>query len=668
MDLKTAEQEIKRLHDLLNRYGYEYYVLDKPTVPDMEYDRLMQELISLEEQFPQLVTQDSPTQRVGGESLDVFEKVRHETPMLSLANAFNEQDLRDFDRRVRQALGDEYAYVCELKIDGLAISLRYEQGLFVQGATRGDGTVGEDITSNLKTIRSIPLRLNENINIEVRGEAFMPKKSFEALNKVKAEKGEEPFANPRNAAAGSLRQLDPRIAASRNLDIFLYNIGNSREINVDSHSEGLDYLDRLGFKTNQERKKCANIDEVIEFVNNWTEKRPQLSYEIDGIVIKVDSFAQQESLGTTAKSPRWSIAYKFPAEEVVTKLIDIELSVGRTGVVTPTAILEPVRVAGTTVQRASLHNEDLIREKDIKIGDQVVIKKAGDIIPEVVRALTDRRTGAEKDFYMPEACPECDSELVRLEDEVALRCINPKCPAQIREGLIHFVSRDAMNIDGMGEKVISQLFAEKLIHDVADIYKLTSEQLLGLERMGEKSVGNLLRAIEASKTNSLEKLLFGLGIRHVGAKAAKTLAMHFEHINKLAAATFEELTAINEIGDKMADSVVTYFEQEEVSELLQELKDVGVNMEYTGPRPVSAEESTSVFAGKTVVLTGKLEKFSRNEAKEKIELLGGKVAGSVSKKTDIVIAGEDAGSKLTKAQELGIEVWNEEKLFEELNK
>lgn len=668
MDLKTAEQEIKRLHDLLNRYGYEYYVLDQPTVPDMEYDRLMQKLIILEEQFPQLVTPDSPTQRVGGESLDVFEKVRHETPMLSLANAFNEQDLRDFDRRVRQALGDEYSYVCELKIDGLAISLRYEQGLFVQGATRGDGTVGEDITSNLKTIRSIPLRLNENINIEVRGEAFMPKKSFEALNKVKAEKGEEPFANPRNAAAGSLRQLDPRIAASRNLDIFLYNIGNNREINVESHSEGLQYLDRLGFKTNQERKKCSNIDEVIEYVNIWTEKRPQLSYEIDGIVIKVDSFAHQESLGTTAKSPRWSIAYKFPAEEVLTKLIDIELSVGRTGVVTPTAILEPVRVAGTTVQRASLHNEDLIREKDIKIGDQVVIKKAGDIIPEVVRVLTDRRTGAEQDFYMPEACPECDSELVRLEDEVALRCINPKCPAQIREGLIHFVSRDAMNIDGMGEKVIAQLFAEKLIHDVADIYKLTSEQLLGLERMGEKSVSNLLRAIEASKTNSLEKLLFGLGIRHVGAKAAKTLGIHFEHIDKLAAATYEELTAINEIGDKMADSVVTYFDQDEVSELLQELKEVGVNMEYKGPRPVSSEESTSVFAGKTVVLTGKLEKFSRNEAKEKIELLGGKVAGSVSKKTDIVIAGEDAGSKLTKAQELGIEVWNEEKLFEELNK
>lgn len=668
MDLKTAEQEIKKLRDLLNRYGYEYYVLDKPTVPDAEYDRLMQELISLEEQFPQLVTADSPTQRVGGASLDVFEKVRHEIPMLSLANAFNEQDLRDFDRRVKQTIGDKYSYVCELKIDGLAISLRYEQGLFVQGSTRGDGTIGEDITSNLKTIRSIPLRLNENINIEVRGEAFMPKKSFEALNKVKAEKGEEPFANPRNAAAGSLRQLDPRIAASRNLDIFLYNIGNSREINIDSHSEGLDYLDRLGFKTNKERKKCANIDEVIEYVNKWTEKRPQLSYEIDGIVIKVDSFAQQESLGTTAKSPRWSIAYKFPAEEVVTRLIDIELSVGRTGVVTPTAILEPVRVAGSTVQRASLHNEDLIREKDIKIGDQVVIKKAGDIIPEVVRVLTESRTGAETEFNMPETCPECDSELVRLEDEVALRCINPKCPAQIREGLIHFVSRDAMNIDGMGEKVISQLFAEKLIHDVADIYKLTREQLLGIERMGEKSVGNLLRAIEASKTNSLEKLLFGLGIRHVGAKAAKTLAMHFEHIDKLAVATYEELTAINEIGDKMADSVVTYFEQQEVNELLQELKEAGVNMEYTGPRPVSTEDSETVFAGKTVVLTGKLERLSRNEAKEKIELLGGKVAGSVSKKTDIVIAGEDAGSKLNKAQELGIEIWNEEKLFEELNK
>lgn len=668
MDRKTAEQKIKELRKLLHRYGYEYYVLDKPTVPDAEYDRLMQELIRLEEQFPDLITPDSPTQRVGGEPLDVFEKVRHSTPMLSLANAFNEQDLRDFDRRVRQAVGDDYAYVCELKIDGLAVSLRYEGGVFVQGATRGDGEIGEDITVNLRTIRSIPLRLTEDVSIEVRGEAFMPKKSFEALNKEKMEKGEEPFANPRNAAAGSLRQLDPRIAASRNLDIFIHAIGNPDELPVNSHSEGLDYLDKLGFKTNPERKKCTTIDEVLEFIELWTEKRPQLSYDIDGIVIKVDSYEQQRKLGATAKNPRWAIAYKFPAEEVVTKLIDIELNVGRTGVVTPTAILEPVRVAGTTVQRASLHNEDLIREKDIKIGDMVVIRKAGDIIPEVVRVIEDRRTGEERDFTMPDHCPECGGDLVRLDGEVALRCMNPKCPAQIREGLIHFVSRDAMNIEGMGEKVIGQLFEAKLVEDVADIYKLKREELLQLERMGEKSVGNLLSAIEASKANSMEKLLFGLGIRHVGAKAARTLAMHFGSMERLAQATYDELTAIDEVGDKMASSIVTYFAQEEVRELLRELKELGVNMEYTGPRPVSSEESVSVLAGKTVVLTGKLERLSRKEAKEKIELLGGKVTGSVSKKTDIVIAGEAAGSKLTKAQELGIEIWDEERLFEELNK
>ncbi|MGG3467693.1 NAD-dependent DNA ligase LigA [Neobacillus pocheonensis] len=668
MDLQIAEQRVNELRNLLNQYGYDYYVLDQPSVPDVEYDQLMQELLELEEKFPELKTPDSPSVRVGGAVLDVFEKVEHRTPMLSLGNAFNEQDLKDFDRRIRQAVGDDFSYVCELKIDGLAVSLRYEEGMFIQGATRGDGTIGEDITANLKTIKSIPLRLRENVSLEVRGEAYMPKRSFESLNQVRHDRGEELFANPRNAAAGSLRQLDPKIAASRKLDVFLYGIGNTGESGVVSHSEGLDYLDHLGFKTNKERRKCTTIDDVIEYVNSWVEKRPHLPYEIDGIVIKVDSLQQQAALGTTAKSPRWAIAYKFPAEEVVTTLIDIELSVGRTGVVTPTAILEPVKVAGTTVQRASLHNEDLIREKDIKIGDRVVVKKAGDIIPEVVNVLADQRTGKEVDFHMPTHCPECESELVRLEGEVALRCINPKCPAQIREGLIHFVSRDAMNIDGLGEKVISQLFAEKLISDVADIYKLTREQLLALERMGEKSVSNLLKAIEASKSNSLEKLLFGLGIRHVGAKAAKTLAISFGTIDKLAAASKDDLIAINEIGDKMAESIVAFFEQEEAGELVQELMTAGVNMEYKGAKPVTAEESDSIFAGKTVVLTGKLEQLSRNEAKEKIEALGGNVAGSVSKKTHLVIAGEDAGSKLAKAQELGIEVWDEEKLLVELNK
>ncbi|MCA1064331.1 NAD-dependent DNA ligase LigA [Rossellomorea aquimaris] len=668
MDRQSAEKRMNELHELLNQYNYEYHVLDKPSVSDSEYDQLLRELIELEDQFPDMKTADSPSQRVGGAILDAFEKVEHRTPMLSLGNAFNEDDLRDFDRRVRQAIGDDFSYVCELKIDGLAVSLRYENGVFVQGATRGDGSIGEDITSNLKTIRSIPLKISENMSFEVRGEAFMPKRSFEKLNKIKDEKGEEPFANPRNAAAGSLRQLDPKIAASRNLDIFLYALADIGDTGIDSHSQGLDTLESLGFKTNPERKRCATIDEVLAFVGKWTDQRPNLTYDIDGIVIKVDSLKHQEQLGFTAKSPRWAIAFKFPAEEVITVLKDIELSVGRTGVVTPTAILEPVRVAGTTVQRASLHNEDLIREKDIRIGDHVVIKKAGDIIPEVVNVLEDKRTGEEREFHMPTECPECESELVRLEEEVALRCINPKCPAQIREGLIHFVSRNAMNIDGLGEKVISQLFREKLIEDVADLYGLERHQLLQLERMGEKSADNLLEAIQASKQNSLEKLLFGLGIRHVGAKAAKTLAQEFGSIHRLMNLGKEELTNVNEIGDKMADAIVAYFENEEVKELIQELKDAGVNLEYKGPKPVAASEVDSYFAGKTIVLTGKIERLSRNEAKEKIEMLGGKVTGSVSKKTDLVIAGEDAGSKLAKANELNIEVWDEDKLMEELNR
>jgi DNA ligase (NAD+) len=666
MDRQAAQTRIEELRELLNKYNYEYYVLDRPSVPDAEYDRLMQELIALEGQYPEFKTKDSPSQRVGGQPLDAFQKVEHRIPMLSLANAFHEGDLRDFDRRVRQEVGDDVAYVCELKIDGLAVSVRYEDGYFVQGATRGDGVTGEDITENLKTIRSLPLRLKEAVTLEARGEAYMPKASFERLNEQRKQRGEELFANPRNAAAGSLRQLDPRIAASRHLDLFVYGLANAEELGIDSHSAALDYLQTLGFKVNPERRRCANIDEVIRFVNEWHEKRPQLPYEIDGIVIKVDLFEQQEQLGATAKSPRWAIAYKFPAEEVVTKLIGIELNVGRTGVVTPTAILEPVRVAGTTVQRATLHNEDFIREKDIRIGDSVVIKKAGDIIPEVVNVVFDRRTGEEVPFVMPTHCPECGSELVRLEGEVALRCINPKCPAQIREGLIHFVSRQAMNIEGLGEKVITQLFREGLIHDVADIYRLTKEQLINLERMGEKSATNLLGAIEASKQNSLERLLFGLGIRHVGAKAAKVLAEHFETMDRLQNATKEELMSIHEVGEKMADSIVAYFAKPEVKELLNELRVYGVNMEYKGPKTPKAGDVDSYFAGKTVVLTGKLESLSRNEAKEKIEQLGGKVTGSVSKNTDLVIAGADAGSKLTKAQQLNIEIWDEMRFLQEI--
>ncbi|MFC4323986.1 NAD-dependent DNA ligase LigA [Litchfieldia salsa] len=665
---KAAQQRINELHVSLNQYNYEYYVLDKPSVPDAEYDRLMQELQQLEGEYPEFITNDSPSLRVGGNILDAFRKVEHRTPMLSLGNAFNEDDLRDFDRRAKQAVGGEISYVCELKIDGLAVSLRYENGLFIQGATRGDGTIGEDITENLKTVRSIPLRIKQPISLEVRGEAFMPRKSFESLNKAKLENEEEPFANPRNAAAGSLRQLDPKIAAKRNLDIYLYSIADLGDTGVVSHSEGLDLLDDLGFKTNPERQRCATIDDVIKYVEIWTEKRPNLAYEIDGIVIKVDSLADQEALGFTAKSPRWAIAYKFPAEEVMTKLLDIELSVGRTGVITPTAILQPVRVAGTTVQRASLHNEDLIREKDLKIGDTVVVKKAGDIIPEVVNVIVDLRTGAEIEFSMPTHCPECESELVRLEEEVALRCINPACPAQIREGLIHFVSRNAMNIDGLGERVIAQLFKEELVANVADLYKLEKDQLLQLERMGEKSVDNLLKAIEQSKQNSLEKLLFGLGIRHVGAKAAKTLAQNFEIIDNLQNASFEDLISIHEIGDKMAESVVAFFDQPEVETLINELQQSGVNMAYKGPKLMDTTDIDSVFAGKTIVLTGKLEQLNRNDAKSEIEALGGKVTGSVSKSTDLLIAGEAAGSKLTKAQELNIEIWDEQRLIQELKK
>ncbi|MCY8988721.1 NAD-dependent DNA ligase LigA [Bacillus atrophaeus] len=668
MDKEAAKRRAEDLRSTINQYSYEYYTLDEPSVPDSEYDKLMQELLDLEEEHPDLRTPDSPTQRVGGAVIDAFQKVRHGTPMLSLGNAFNAEDLRDFDRRVRQAVGDDVAYNVELKIDGLAVSLRYEDGYFVRGATRGDGTTGEDITENLKTIRNIPLKMKRNLSIEVRGEAYMPKRSFEALNEERLKKEEEPFANPRNAAAGSLRQLDPKIAAKRNLDIFVYSIAELDEMGVDTQSQGLDFLDEIGFKTNQERKKCGTIDEVIDMIEELQAKRADLPYEIDGIVVKVDSLDQQEELGFTAKSPRWAIAYKFPAEEVVTTLLDIELNVGRTGVITPTAVLEPVKVAGTTVQRASLHNEDLIREKDIRILDKVVIKKAGDIIPEVVNVLTEQRTGQEKEFNMPTTCPECGSELVRIEGEVALRCINPECPAQIREGLIHFVSRNAMNIDGLGERVITQLFQEKLVRNVADLYKLTKERVIQLERMGEKSTDNLISSIQKSKENSLERLLFGLGIRFIGSKAAKTLAMHFESLDHLKKANKEELLAIDEIGEKMADAVITYFQKEEMLELLDELEQLGVNTLYKGPKKVKVEDSDSYFAGKTIVLTGKLEELSRNDAKAQIEALGGKLTGSVSKNTDLVIAGEAAGSKLTKAEELNIEVWNEAQLLGELKK
>ncbi|HAM2030347.1 TPA: NAD-dependent DNA ligase LigA [Listeria monocytogenes] len=660
------KKRYEELINILDQYSYDYYVIDNPTVEDAEYDQKMQELLKIEEAHPEWVTPESPSKRVGGEVLEGFKKVAHDTPMLSLANAFNQEDLADFDRRIRDKVGDDIAYMCELKIDGLAVSLQYENGKYKQGTTRGDGTIGEDITANLRTIRSIPMKLQKDYSIEVRGEAFMPKRSFQKLNEIREEEGQMLFANPRNAAAGSLRQLDTKIAASRNLDIFLYAVADFGEMGVETHSAGLDMLETLGLKVNKERRLCNSLEEVYAYIEEWTEKRAGLAYDIDGIVLKLNNLEQQRQMGNTVKSPRWSIAYKFPAEEVPTKLLDIELNVGRTGVITPTAVLEPVRVAGTTVSRASLHNEDLITEKDIRIGDTVLIKKAGDIIPEVIKSITEKRSGSEEPFHMPKNCPACDSELVRLEEEVALRCINPKCPAQIKEGLIHFVSRNAMNIDGLGEKVIIQLFSQHLIKDVADLFFLSKEKLLELERMGEKSVTNLLASIEASKQNSLEKLLFGLGIRHVGAKAAKSLAIHFDTMDNLKVADKETLTSINDIGEKMADSIVTYFANEEVHDLLEELKRAGVNMTYTGPKLEDMSEEELVFTGKTVVLTGKLEKLTRNDAKALIESLGGNVSGSVSKKTDVVVAGSDAGSKLAKAEELAIPIWSEEDLIEYL--
>ena len=665
--MNEIEQRIAELNKLLHEYGHAYYVLDKPVVADSVYDQLLHELLALEEANPSLIYPDSPTQRVGGAVVEGFKKVTHDYPMLSLSNAFNEEDLREFDRKVRQAIGDNFSYVCELKIDGLAISLKYENGVFVQGATRGDGVVGEEITTNLKTIRAIPLRLKEPITIEVRGEAYMPKKSFEKLNAQRTENGEELFANPRNAAAGSLRQLDPKIAASRQLSTFIYAIGGDGEAyGIDGHAEMLDYLEGLGCPSNKERQRCSTIEEVLAFIEEWTENRPNLAYEIDGIVIKVDRYAQQDELGYTAKSPRWAIAYKFPAEEVVTTLLDIDLTVGRTGVVTPTAILAPVQVAGTTVQRASLHNEDLIRDKDIRLGDTVIIRKAGDIIPQVVGVLVEQRPEDSVPFVMPKNCPVCDSELIRIEGEVALRCVNPACFAQIAESIKYFVSRNAMNIDGLGDKVVEQLLRADLIHDVSDLYHLTVEQLVELERMGEKSATNLVNAIQASKENSMERLLIGLGIRHVGEKAAKIVSEEFGTMEAVMTATEEQLVAIHEIGDKMASSLVEYFSNEDARAVIGRLAEVGVNMTYKGKK-IEVVVGDNPFAGKTIVLTGKLEQLTRNEAKAKIEELGGIVTGSVSKKTDLVIAGAEAGSKLIKAEQLGIEVWNEDSLIEQLN-
>lgn len=666
MTIDEAAKRAEELRSRLNRWSREYYVEDKPTVEDYVYDQEYAELVAIEEQYPDLITSDSPTQRVGGKVLSGFEKVTHDIPLYSLNDVFSKDELFAFDQRVQKAIGRPVDYCCELKIDGLSVSLRYENGEFVRGATRGDGTVGENITENLKTVRSVPLKLKDAISIEVRGECFMPKKSFVQLNQAREAEGKDIFANPRNAAAGSLRQLDSKITAKRNLDTFLYTVADFGPMKATTQYDALEELEQIGFHTNHEKRLCHSIDEVWSFIEEYHEKRMDLTYEIDGIVIKVNDFSLQDQLGFTVKAPRWATAYKFPPEEVETKIEEIEWTVGRTGVVTPTAIMTPVRVAGTTVSRASLHNGDYIKLKDIRLNDIVRIYKAGDIIPEVAQVVLDQRPADSEPYVLPTHCPICHSELVHLDEEVALRCINPKCPAQIKEGLNHFVSRNAMNIDGLGPRVLAQMYDKQLVTDVADLYKLTEEELLTLDKIKEKSANNILTAIHDSKDNSVERLIFGLGIRHVGSKAAKILAEHFGDLETLSKSDFESIIALDTIGDTIADSVVTYFSNEEVHDLMSELKQAGVNFEYKGIRSSQIETIESPFKEKTVVLTGKLTRFTREEAKETIENLGGKVTGSVSKKTDIVVAGEDAGSKLTKAQELGIDVWSEEKMAEAL--
>ena len=636
---------------LLNRYATEYYTSDNPSVSDSEYDRLYRELVELETAYPDQVLADSPTHRVGGKVLDGFEKYSHQYPLYSLQDAFSREELEAFDARVRKEVAHP-TYICELKIDGLSISLTYEKGILVAGATRGDGSIGENITENLKRVKDIPLTLPEELDITVRGECYMPRASFDQVNQARQENGEPEFANPRNAAAGTLRQLDTAVVAKRNLATFLYQ--EASPSTRDSQEKVLMHLEQLGFVVNPKRILAESMDEIWNFIQEVGEKRENLPYDIDGVVIKVNDLAGQEELGFTVKAPKWAVAYKFPAEEKEAQLLSVDWTVGRTGVVTPTANLTPVQLAGTTVSRATLHNVDYIAEKDIRKDDTVIVYKAGDIIPAVLRVVESKRVSEEK-LDIPTNCPSCNSVLLHFEDEVALRCINPRCPAQIMEGLIHFASRDAMNITGLGPSIVEKLFAANLVKDVADIYRLKEEDFLLLEGVKEKSAAKLYQAIQASKENSAEKLLFGLGIRHVGSKASQLLLQHFHSIENLAQADPEEVASIESLGGVIAKSLQTYFATEGSEILLKELKEAGVNLEYKG-QTVVADASLS---GLTVVLTGKLERLKRSEAKSKLESLGAKVTGSVSKKTDLVVAGADAGSKLQKAQELGIEVRDE---------
>ncbi|VPR82169.1 DNA ligase [Streptococcus pneumoniae] len=644
----------KRMNELvalLNRYATEYYTSDNPSVSDSEYDRLYRELVELETAYPEQVLADSPTHRVGGKVLDGFEKYSHQYPLYSLQDAFSREELDAFDARVRKEVAHP-TYICELKIDGLSISLTYEKGILVAGVTRGDGSIGENITENLKRVKDIPLTLPEELDITVRGECYMPRASFDQVNQVRQENGEPEFANPRNAAAGTLRQLDTAVVAKRNLATFLYQ--EASPSTRDSQEKGLKYLEQLGFVVNPKRILAENIDEIWNFIQEVGQERENLPYDIDGVVIKVNDLASQEELGFTVKAPKWAVAYKFPAEEKEAQLLSVDWTVGRTGVVTPTANLTPVQLAGTTVSRATLHNVDYIAEKDIRKDDTVIVYKAGDIIPAVLCVVESKRVSEEK-LDIPTNCPSCNSDLLHFEDEVALRCINPRCPAQIMEGLIHFASRDAMNITGLGPSIVEKLFAANLVKDVADIYRLQEEDFLLLEGVKEKSAAKLYQAIQASKENSAEKLLFGLGIRHVGSKVSQLLLQYFHSIENLSQADSEEVASIESLGGVIAKSLQTYFATEGSEILLRELKETGVNLDYKGQTVVA----DAALSGLTVVLTGKLERLKRSEAKSKLESLGAKVTGSISKKTDLVVVGADAGSKLQKAQELGIQVRDE---------
>jgi DNA ligase (NAD+) len=667
-DKRQIAERLRKLREEIEYHNYRYYVLDDPVISDVEFDSLMKELISLEDEHPELVTEDSPTQRVGALPITAFVQVVHRSPMMSLANTYSLQELKAFDVRVRKALpGETVEYVAELKIDGLAVSLTYEDGYFARGATRGDGTRGEDVTHNLKTIRSIPMRLRHGspVTVDVRGEVFMPGREFRKLNEERRLSGDALFANPRNAAAGSLRQMDPKITAARQLDIFAYGIGDVSGVTLTTQMEVLDFLGKSGFRVNPNVRLCQNIDEVMDYAKSWNEKREDIDYDIDGVVVKVNSLEQQARLGATARTPRWATAYKFPAKQGTTVVKDIIVQVGRTGALTPVALLEPVELAGSVVARATLHNEDIIRSKDIRLGDTVVVEKGGDIIPEVVKVITDRRTGNEREFRMPTTCPECGSDVIRAEGEVASRCAGEACPAQIREGIIFFASRNAMDIEGMGPQLVSQLLQSGLIRGFDDIYSLRFEDLVELERMGEKSAQNLLDAIRNSKRRPLHRLINALGIRHVGERTARDLAVHFGSMDKLSEATYDELMGIPEVGPKVAESVVTFFKNTRNVEALRALQAQGVNM-VEDTRTLSSQK-TNYFTGKTVVFTGALERFTRKEGEDAILASGGKASGSVGKNTDYVIAGKDPGSKYNKAKSLGVTVLTEEE-FERMLK